>query len=345
MRISFLVAAVCLAVRVCAIAEEQTFESVFSHLDGFRGLIDDGESLEESIIWLYENKVDRDLLRKAAWAIFDDSTRLVQDKNSDYTACYMGKTGQTIALDYLSLCADVSDQSRFKSLYTDITERDNVRIYAFFAHLFSVGADGVEQVIDCLSNHELFNNHIRRPFYQVICQVYQWSLPNKRKAIVDAFKMVVWYEGDDKWMFLTCDDILKFFLKDYVRSQFRYNLIDQFLSTPFSDLESKHLKKYFCQAIDECTNPKVEITPSRKNDYHHSPYISYEETILGGKGIPEIKRMAIENLLFRKGIEYDVPEPEKPQADLRWLRRVAAAVFVAVVVGVIVTVANQRRKK
>ena len=232
------------------------------------------------------------------------------------------------------------DYAKFKLLYIDTAQSDDMRFQAFFAHLFSVGADGVEQVVGQLSEHSVFPYSLRKSLFQGICLVYQWSVPDKRKAIAAAFKNVVKYEGGDKWMFLNCDDMLKFFYGDYARSEFRRDFIRQFLKTPFNENESRRLKPYFEQAIAECTNPKVNIKPSLEKDYHYPPYVSYEETILAGKGIPEIKKMVDE---FRNG-GGEPQATEKTQPDCQWCLWGAVAVVGTVAICVLVSLFTRKGK-
>ncbi|MBQ9430654.1 MAG: hypothetical protein IJU44_03795 [Kiritimatiellae bacterium] len=325
-----------------AIGYEGDFDDVVSRLSAMRGMID-ASFIEDRIIWLSDNKIDRNLLRMAAWKVFNDSTQLRQKVNATDSELYCGETGQSIMLNILASCAVPSDWTIFESMYLNHSEDKNVRFNAFFAHLFSTNADNVESVIMRLSNHEVFPISLRQYLYSSgICLVYQWSVPDKRKAIAAAFKNVIKYEGDDKWMFLICDDMLKFLYEDYARSEYRRDFIGQFLKTPFNENESKRLKPYFEQAIAECTNPKVKVKPSLEKDYLYPPYISYEETILAGKGIPEIKKMVDE---FRNGGDV-LQETEKTKQTLSaWTISTTTAFVIVVVVGVIAVWRKIRKRE
>ncbi|MBQ9430653.1 MAG: hypothetical protein IJU44_03790 [Kiritimatiellae bacterium] len=329
-----------LSVTIGIVDAECSFESLVSHISSGIGTIDDTESFEGHIVWLSENQIDRAMLRKAAWQIFEESTKLINNPNTTDYLRYAGETGQSIAIDYLALCSDETDCKKLEKIYRNNKCNDNSRIDAFFAHLFSVGEDDAEQVVDQLSDYEVFPRQLRLAFYNSgVRLAYEWATPQKKAAIASAFKRVIAGENDYR-MFITCDSLMKSFFKDYAKSRFRLEFIQQF--DPPADNEA--LRQALNRAIAECTNPKVKVEPPVITIHNYPPYISYEETVLAGKGIPEIKKIADMFVQFEKGAVGATQTTEKTHSDRHWFLWVAATGVGTVAICVIVSLFTRKGK-
>ena len=233
------------------------------------------------IDFLKRQHVPRRILHRAVLRVWRD---MQKETPVDMERVHIARKNELLEL--LAVCAGEKDKAMFQDIYMDRENPAELRYEAYFAHLFSASDHELPLILSVITNRVCFLPKDRGRMYKALGMAYSFSSEERRKGFAEPFRRVAWSE-DDIWYYPECDNLMKAFDPDYARSLDRIKLIEHFLSQFHVGSDHPDRLLPLSKALDECTNQTVKVeAPWFVFLDAYSPFVSYEESILGEKPNP-----------------------------------------------------------